>query len=572
MKALTKNAKSIKVERKVFILLTAVIVFVILSAFYVNHSLQTIVDEISEDSPYTNNIILLKKLNNEIADAEKDVKSYGLTGNQNYLDSYNTFIDQVESDLDSLAASVSENQAWQKTVNTLDSLVQLKFNVLDELLVVQSESSTSKLIGKISETVDQSEEQLNEANSQPKKVDQEDKGFLKRLFSKRKKEEENPEANEVSNQVSSSDEAFDKINRELEVLKKQEEEFEVELKKKELALIYEDKRIMDEIKSIVNSLEHAEQLAHDERIEFVKSQKQSTHWRIILYCLLSVLFLSVAGYIIYYYVKRNRIIQKMLRKSKVETELRNTEITDSINYAQRIQNAIIPNEARVKTFFPNSFVIYLPKDIVAGDFYWLRETEDDVFFAVADCTGHGVPGAMVSVACSAALTRCINEFQLTRPSEILDKAKALIVETFDEGHDTVYDGMDITLIKQKKNSLAFEFAGAHNSLILVRDGFMKEIKADNQPVARFYKEDPFTNHVLDVKKGDMMYLFSDGFRDQFGGPKRKKFMYKKFKNLLTETAQEGPEKQHQLLLKAFHDWKEGVEQLDDVTVVGIQIS
>jgi len=572
MKALAKNAKSIKVERKVFILLTAVIVFVILSAFYVNHSLQTIVDEISEDSPYTNNIILLKKLNNEIADAEKDVKSYGLTGNQNYLDSYNTFIDQVESDLDSLAASVSENQAWQKTVNTLDSLVQLKFNVLDELLVVQSESSTSKLIGKISETVDQSEEQLNEANSQPKKIDQEDKGFLKRLFSKRKKEEENPEANEVSNQVASSDDAFDKINRELEVLKKQEEEYEVELKKKELALIYEDKRIMDEIKSIVNSLEHAEQLAHDERIEFVKSQKQSTHWRIILYCLLSVLFLSVAGYIIYYYVKRNRIIQKMLRKSKVETELRNTEITDSINYAQRIQNAIIPNEARVKTFFPNSFVIYLPKDIVAGDFYWLRETEDDVFFAVADCTGHGVPGAMVSVACSAALTRCINEFQLTRPSEILDKAKALIVETFDEGHDTVYDGMDITLIKQKKNSLAFEFAGAHNSLILVRDGFMKEIKADNQPVARFYKEDPFTNHVLDVKKGDMMYLFSDGFRDQFGGPKRKKFMYKKFKNLLTETAQEGPEKQHQLLLKAFHDWKEGVEQLDDVTVVGIQIS
>lgn len=575
MNKLKPNTKSIKVERKVFVLLTAVIIFVLASGYFVNNSLQSIVDELSEESPFSQNIIHLKELTNEIAEAEKDVKSYGLTNNYHYLDAYNHSITSINQTIDTLYENQSQNQEWLESVPKIDSLVQLKFSVLDELLFVQSQSSSAEIFTKITATLDESEDQLNENNEADLISTGEDKeGFIKRLFGKRKKNKETADVStsESTETSENSTLAFEKINAEINALKKEKEAFELQLKLKELSLIEEDKRIMDEITNVIQSLESAEQRAQQERLEFVKSQKSSTHWHIILFCLLSVLFLSVAGYIIYYYVKRNRIIQKKLRKAKVETELRNTEITDSINYAQRIQNAILPTDERLKTFFPNSFVLYLPKDIVAGDFYWLRETEEDIFFAVADCTGHGVPGAMVSVACSAALTRCINEFKLRQPSQILDKAKELVVETFDEGHHTVYDGMDITLIKQKKGSLQIEFAGAHNSLIMIREGFMKEIKADKQPVARFYKNEPFTNHELDVKKGDLLYLFSDGFQDQFGGPKRKKFMYKKFKTLLTETSDFGPEEQYNALLDAFNDWKSGIEQLDDVTVVGLQIS
>lgn len=266
-----------------------------------------------------------------------------------------------------------------------------------------------------------------------------------------------------------------------------------------------------------------------------------------------------------------RKTNKTLESQKKQIETKNRDITDSIQYAKRIQGAIFPSDKLIKTHLKDSFVFYLPKDIVAGDFYWMDTKGDHVLFAAADCTGHGVPGAMVSVVCHNALNRAVREFNLSEPAKILDKVTELVIETFDQSDDNIKDGMDIALCSLDINSNELQFSGANNSLYIIRNGELIETKSDKQPIGKYMNTKPFTNHKIAVSKEDKIYLFTDGYADQFGGEKGKKFKYKQFKELLLKNNNETMNLQLDLLANSFNDWKGDLEQIDDVCVIGVKI-
>ena len=253
-----------------------------------------------------------------------------------------------------------------------------------------------------------------------------------------------------------------------------------------------------------------------------------------------------------------------------ELEEKNREITDSIQYAKRIQNAILPPNKVVKEYLQESFIYYKPKDIVAGDFYWLEQVNGKILFAAADCTGHGVPGAMVSVVCNNGLNRSVREYGLTDPGMILDKTREIVVQEFEKSEEEVKDGMDIAICSLEGSTL--KYAGAHNPLWLIRNGELLETKANKQPIGQFDNPEPYTTHSIELQKGDSLYIFSDGYADQFGGEKGKKLKTANFKQLLLSIQKESMEKQKQLIDEAFEKWKGDLEQLDDVCVIGLKIS
>ena len=291
----------------------------------------------------------------------------------------------------------------------------------------------------------------------------------------------------------------------------------------------------------------------------------------------------------------------LVEQQKALVEEKNKDILDSIMYAKRLQDAILPPLNLVKQALPESFVLYKPKDIVAGDFYWLevaslpskggfKESSLDkntnlpsippleggeavVLIAAADCTGHGVPGALVSVVCSNALNRTVKEFRITEPGKILDKVRELVLETFEKSESNVQDGMDISLasLSPSKGGITLSWAGANNSLWYIQDGELKEIAPDKQPIGKYYDAKPFTTHALELKKGDIIYLFTDGYADQFGGPKGKKFKYKQMQQLIMDNAQLPMEEQKRVLENKLNKWKGNLEQVDDVLVIGIRV-
>ncbi len=271
-------------------------------------------------------------------------------------------------------------------------------------------------------------------------------------------------------------------------------------------------------------------------------------------------------------------------------EEKNKEVLDSITYAKRLQEAILPSVVDIRAALPDAFILYLPKDIVAGDFYWFEKLVDEtgnsfLLFAAADSTGHGVPGAMVSVVCSNALHRTVNEFKIYEPGKILTKTRELVLETFAKSQSDVKDGMDISLISLEFGVVSSEtstphsalrtpnlnFAGANNSAWIIRNGELVELKADRQPVGKTEFPKPFTNHIFQLEKGDLIYMLTDGFPDQFGGPKGKKFMSANLKKLLLSIRDLKMSEQEKIIHEAFETWKGELEQVDDVCVVGIRI-
>jgi ligand-binding sensor domain-containing protein/serine phosphatase RsbU (regulator of sigma subunit) len=271
---------------------------------------------------------------------------------------------------------------------------------------------------------------------------------------------------------------------------------------------------------------------------------------------------------------------KEIAHQKEIVEERNKEITDSINYAKRLQDAILPPTKLWFNALPDSFVLYLPKDIVAGDFYWLHTIEENhqrnILFAAADCTGHGVPGAMVSVVCSNALNRAVKEFGLTTPDTILNKVRDLVIETFEKSENKVLDGMDISLaalIESDSCMPSVMWSGANNPLWIIRKGAqdVEEIKPDKQPVGNYGEQKPFTLHNLDVASGDAVYLFSDGYQDQFGGEKGKKFKSAELKKLLVDISDKKMYEQQIIIQEVFERWRGTLEQVDDVCIIGVRI-
>lgn len=296
--------------------------------------------------------------------------------------------------------------------------------------------------------------------------------------------------------------------------------------------------------------------------------------------------------------KENNILHEhnvLIEQKNFVISSKQKEITDSLYYAKRIQNAILPSEHITKKYLKNYFILYKPKDIVAGDFYWLeviqlnrhsgldpeshqkiavQDHNDVILFAVADCTGHGVPGAMVSVVCKNALNHAVRDHGLTDPGLILDTTRNIINMEFEKSDDeeaieVVNDGMDIALCYLEGRIL--KYAGANNSLWMIRNGELLETKGNRQPIGKFDFPSPFTTHTVELQVGDTIYIFSDGYVDQFGGDKGKKFKTAKFKELILSIQHEDMDIQQKIINQTFEIWKGNLEQVDDVCIVGVRI-
>jgi ligand-binding sensor domain-containing protein/serine phosphatase RsbU (regulator of sigma subunit) len=271
-------------------------------------------------------------------------------------------------------------------------------------------------------------------------------------------------------------------------------------------------------------------------------------------------------------------INKEVIQQKSVIEHKNIEITDSIKYAKNIQEALLPSLNEIDKLFNNSFVLYMPKDIVSGDFYWFAKNGDTRFIAAVDCTGHGVPGAFMSIVGNTLLNEIVNEKKITVPGEILlELHKGVKIALNQNAMEFERrDGMDITLCAFNSNSTEVQYAGANRPLWIYRKNKNYEleiIKATKFPIGGLELEENriYENHTVHLDEGDCLYLFSDGYADQFGGPKGKKFMVTNLQKILLENIDSSMESQKQKLMKAFIDWKSEAEQIDDVLVIGIRI-
>lgn len=257
---------------------------------------------------------------------------------------------------------------------------------------------------------------------------------------------------------------------------------------------------------------------------------------------------------------------------KLKLQAANKDIRDSINYAKRIQNTILPSAEKFTDTFNDFFVLFKPKDIVSGDFYWMEKTPTSIFLAAADCTGHGVPGAMVSVVCANALTKSVLEENLSDTGKILDRTRELVIEQFSKSSEDVKDGMDISIVTLSKQTL--QWSGANNPLWIIRKGatVVEEFKPDKQPIGKTENPTPFKSHTIHLSEGDTFYLITDGFQDQFGGERGKKLKAANLKKLLLNM-QDKTMPEQKLLIETFFDtWKGVLEQIDDVCILGIRIT
>lgn len=357
-----------------------------------------------------------------------------------------------------------------------------------------------------------------------------------------------------------------------------------EILNKERALKENDAKLTQQMIELEKAKKNFQEIERDMNVATRALESQKTFTAIAVLISLLIAILLIVAYRSSVKQRRQAVIinrqkeEAEIQRDEIQTQHiqladKNKEITDSITYAKRIQDAMLPPIEIFREHLEKSFIFYLPKDIVAGDFYWMERTKDKVIFAAADCTGHGVPGAIVSVICSNALNRSVREFKLTKPSEILDQTLEIVLEKFDSSDDEVKDGMDIALCAYDPVTHELEFAGANNPLWIVRNGAkeVEEYKANKQPIGKYLKHVPFTNHKTKLKKGDTIYVFSDGYADQFGGEMGKKFRSLHFKELLVSIHNNDMKTQKKLVEKAFFGWKGKLDQLDDICVIGFRV-
>jgi len=286
----------------------------------------------------------------------------------------------------------------------------------------------------------------------------------------------------------------------------------------------------------------------------------------ILLLTLGVLVLTYRNY------KQKKNDNRIINAQKHEVEEKNKEITDSINYAHKIQKVILPSEEKWRSYLPESFVLYLPKAIVAGDFYWMEDDDDFIYVAAADCTGHGVPGAMMSVLCSTALTKTVLEEKIKEPADILNRTREIIIDKLSQSDTEIKDGMDICLVRinKQKNTDTLVFSGANRSLFVAENSTLVVYTGDKQPVGKHYNAASFTQQHITISPQSTIYLFTDGYADQFGGEKNKKLGSKQLSNYLRQITTLSLPEQKELLTKTFLEWKNKQEQTDDVTVIGVR--
>lgn len=399
--------------------------------------------------------------------------------------------------------------------------------------------------------------------------------------------------------------------------------YESEKKEKELAILAKDQRLMS-----IQQLETAAEQKQLEADEWVSTIRTRIAYGIFIFAVIAVF---IIGLILYRSSRANKTLKTqkeeiaakgvelqtahqniksqreeiqtqeenlkdanqsiVLQKDQIEEK--NSEILSSIRYAQRIQSSILPSDRAVRRQLTASFILFQPKEYVSGDFYWLEPVGDKVLFAAVDCTGHGIPGAFVSMVGNTGLDRAVKEFGLTEPAAIMDKLAEFLDDIFvqkqKESEDglQINDGMDMTLCALDRKTNMLEYAGAKNPMYLVRRSndpiadmepkassethHLYQFSVDKQPVGSYPERKPFTNRQLQLHTGDTLYLFSDGYADQFGGPKGKKLKYSAMRKLLLDVQGETMQEQKEQLGTAFNAWKNDMEQIDDVIVFGVRI-
>lgn len=274
------------------------------------------------------------------------------------------------------------------------------------------------------------------------------------------------------------------------------------------------------------------------------------------------------------YVQKRRS-NRFLSVQKLVIEQKNKEITDSINYAKHIQESILPPQDLVYEYLKECFVLYKPKDIVSGDFYWVERSDNRVLFAAVDCTGHGVPGALMSVLGNSALNTVVSKNPSLSPAAIMNQLNEAVKETLSHKYrqTAIHDGMDMALCSLDRQAMKLQFSGARNPVCIIRNGELIELKGDKQAIAARDEQDfkPFKDHTVELQKGDCIYIFSDGYGDQFGGLKGKKFKYTRMKELFKEIALRPMYQQKQALDKIIEEWRGSLEQVDDILVMGVRV-
>ena len=276
---------------------------------------------------------------------------------------------------------------------------------------------------------------------------------------------------------------------------------------------------------------------------------------------------------------KERTEEVVKQKDEIESQNQRLEelykdVTDSIRYAKRLQYSILPPTEMVQSICPDSFVLFKPKDIVSGDFYWFEKMGNKSYCSAVDCTGHGVPGAFMSLVGANGLNAAVREHHTNKPSMILDELNSFVSESLNKGSEDndIRDGMDLSLVAIDYDKLELEYSGANNPLYIIRDGEFIIIKADKFAIGSFEPgTKTYKNEVVQLQKGDQIYLFSDGYADQFGGSKGKKFLYKTFREELIRVHKEEPETQRVELNKTIENWQGDYAQVDDILVIGIRI-
>lgn len=298
----------------------------------------------------------------------------------------------------------------------------------------------------------------------------------------------------------------------------------------------------------------------------------------IIACALVIIALAFAVFAFINKRKANIELQALhneVNLQKNELFDKNKNITDSILYAQRIQRALLSSRAYIKANVNDFFIVYKPKDIVSGDFYWAQRSGDDFFFMLADCTGHGVPGAFMSLLGISYLNELIVGRNLKDTNVIIDQLRQEIITALNDKDDTTYqmkDGMDAVLCKFNLSKLTLEYTAANNKIVVVRNNTVIDLRGDSMPIGRSPKDhEHFTKHEFSLQKNDIVYMFTDGYPDQFGGPKGKKLKERPLKELLAKYSSLPLREQEKDLTLYFTEWKGNLEQIDDVCLVAIKI-
>ena len=340
-----------------------------------------------------------------------------------------------------------------------------------------------------------------------------------------------------------------------------------EIKKKEIYIELERNKYNTEKKELIANYQIER---NTQEIKFLLEQKNKTIKQNGL-IILVIIILVFAG-VWYYRLRVSNQQKKLIESQKIIVDISNKEIMDSINYAQRIQAALLKAKDHVSKHLPPHFVLYKPKNIVSGDFYWYSEKKGFVYIAVADCTGHGVPGAMLSMLGISYLNEINSSVQIYSPAQILDLLKIKFVNELNQidSSITISDGMDISLLRMNLNTGDVVWSGANNPLYIHSNSELNVINSTKQSISFTDKVIPFVDHQISFLPDAIYYLFSDGYIDQFGGPRGKKMKQTGFQKKLKEISNESLDEQLVILEAYFDEWKGAFEQLDDVTIIAIK--